>query len=213
MKYQILLTDCPWPYFNPKGNLSKYGGTPYKQIPLETLKQLPVPQIAAEDSLLFMWSTLPKLPEALEVMKAWKFRFTTIPFMWLKINPNGLCWTASKDYILDDVTVYQSDIILRGGIYSGLGSYTCGNQELVLMGKRGHPKRIVKNIKQTVIAPRGKHSHKPVEVRDRIVKLMGDVPRIELFATEKADGWDAIGGAIDGLDIHESLQQVIDKND
>lgn len=51
-----------------------------------------------------------------------------------------------------------------------------------------------------------KHSKKPSEIRDRIVELCGDIPRIELFAREKVDGWDCIGNEIDGRDIRDVLK-------
>lgn len=51
-----------------------------------------------------------------------------------------------------------------------------------------------------------KHSQKPSEIRDRIVELCGDLPRIELFAREKVDGWDCIGNEIDGRDIRDVLK-------
>ena len=177
------------------------GGTPYKQIPLEELKNLPIQQIADKDSILFMCATLPKLPEALETIKSWGFSYTTCPFVWVKLNPKGSL----------EVDKENNRTILNGGIYSGLGHWTCGNAELVLMGKKGAPKRINKSIKQIIIAPRAQHSRKPDEIRQRIVQLMGDVPRIELFATEIVEGWDSIGGAIDGMDIAESLQKIIEK--
>ena len=83
------------------------------------------------------------------------------------------------------------------GIYSGLGHWTNGNAELCLFAKRGKPKRQAKNIKQIVLSPRGRHSAKPLEVRDRIVSLIGDVPRIELFARQTAKGWDSWGNEIE----------------
>jgi N6-adenosine-specific RNA methylase IME4 len=208
MKYKIIYADPPWKYDNPKDHKAKYGGTPYKQIPLNELKQLPIADIAEKDSILFLWATLPKIIEALETMKAWGFRYTCCPFAWMKLNSTGHLeetWPETKK------KKAMPTLTLEGGLYSGIGHWTAGNTELVLMGKRGSLKRIRKDIKQTVIAPISWHSHKPDEVRQRIVQLMGDVPRIELFATESPEGWDAIGGAIDGLDISESLQKIIDK--
>ena len=201
MKYKAIYCDPPWSYFNKKNHDSSMGGTPYKQIPLEELKNLPIQQIADKDSILFMCATLPKLPEALETIKSWGFSYTTCPFVWVKLNPKGSL----------EVDKENNRTILNGGIYSGLGHWTCGNAELVLMGKKGAPKRINKSIKQIIIAPRTQHSRKPDEIRQRIVQLMGDVPRIELFATEIVEGWDSIGGAIDGMDIAESLQKIIEK--
>lgn len=63
----------------------------------------------------------------------------------------------------------------------------------VCLQKKGSPKRIHKNVKQIVISPRGRHSAKPPEVRERIVSLLGSIPRIELFARESAEGWDCWG--------------------
>jgi N6-adenosine-specific RNA methylase IME4 len=68
-----------------------------------------------------------------------------------------------------------------------------GNAEICLLATKGHPHRVSKSVKQVVLAPRGRHSQKPEEVRDRIVELMGDIPRIELFARSGAEGWDCWG--------------------
>jgi site-specific DNA-methyltransferase (adenine-specific) len=208
MKYSILYCDPPWEYENPKDHKSEYGGTPYKQISLKDLKKLPIKDLAEKDSILFLWATMPKLPEAIALMKSWNFRFTCVPFVWVKLNPKGEVEALD---LPEEKKKTMKTLVLHGGLYSGIGHWTAGNAEIVLMGKRGSLKRITKEIKQVVIAPRSHHSHKPSEVRERIVRLLGDVPRIELFATEKADGWDAIGGALDGMDITESLQKVIDK--
>lgn len=68
--------------------------------------------------------------------------------------------------------------------------------ELCLLGKKGKPKRIKNNIKQLIIFNRREHSRKPDEIRNRIVELMGDLPRIELFARERVEGWDSWGNEI-----------------
>ena len=82
------------------------------------------------------------------------------------------------------------------GIYSGLGYWANGNTELCLFGRKGNPKRVRKDIKQVVLAPVLEHSHKPPEIRERIVALMGDLPRIELFARQKVAGWDCWGNEV-----------------
>ncbi len=184
-KYKVIYADCPWPYNNPKGNNPSMGGITYPVMTMENIKGLPVRKIADKDCALFMWATMPKLPEAIDTIKAWGFTYTTCAFTWVKTNPKS------------------------GGIYSGLGHWTNGNAEPCLFAKIGKPKRIAKNVKQIVMAPVGEHSAKPPEVRDRIVKLMGNISRIELFAREKADGWDAVGNEIDGKDIRQALNDVI----
>ena len=183
--YKIILSDCPWPYNNPKGNNPAMGGITYPTMTVEDLKELPVAEIADKDCALFFWVTFPKLKEGLDVIEAWGFKYITCTFNWVKLNRKS------------------------GTLYSGLGHWTNGNAELCLFAKRGRPKRIAKNVKQIVEAPVGAHSAKPPEVRDRIVSLIGDLPRIELFAREKAPGWDAIGLDIDGQDIRDALSDLI----
>lgn len=65
--------------------------------------------------------------------------------------------------------------------------------ELCLLATKGHPHRVSKSVKQIVLAPRGRHSEKPSEVRDRIVQLIGDKDRIELFARQHVEKWDCYG--------------------
>lgn len=67
---------------------------------------------------------------------------------------------------------------------------------MCLLGVKGKNKRICNNVKQLVSAERTKHSKKPDEVRQRIVELMGDLPRIELFARNKTEGWDVWGNEV-----------------
>ena len=170
--YKIIYADPPWNYRNNKNNDPKCGGVTYPQMSLDAIKSLKVKEIADKDSILFLWVTMPKLDEVMEVIKAWGFKFKTCAFCWVKQNPKG------------------------DGIYSGLGHWTNGNAELCLLATKGHPKRVSKCVKQIVLSHRGRHSAKPAEVRDRIVELVGDLPRVELFARERVDGWDAWGNEV-----------------
>jgi len=89
--------------------------------------------------------------------------------------------------------------------------------ELCLLGIKGKIKPITNKISQVIIAPRGNHSAKPPEVRNKIVELFGDLPRIELFA-RKPDGelfenksfknWDCIGNEVDGKDIRQTIEEL-----
>lgn len=67
------------------------------------------------------------------------------------------------------------------GWFYGLGFWTRGNAEVCLLATRGHPKRQAANVHQFIISPIQEHSRKPEEAREKIVALMGDVPRVELF--------------------------------
>lgn len=78
----------------------------------------------------------------------------------------------------------------------GLGKYTISNAEYCLIARKGKYWRDSKNVQQIILAPKTIHSKKPNEIRDRIVKLCGDKPRIELFAREKTNGWDVWGNEV-----------------
>lgn len=172
-KYDIIYADPPWAYHDTLGGNAKMGAMPYPTMTQEELCAMPIYKIAKKDSVLFMWATMPKLQEALDTIKAWGFKYKTCAFCWVKQNPKS------------------------GGIYAGLGRWVQGNAELFLLATKGHPHRISKSVKQIVMAPRGRHSAKPAEVRDRIVSLMGeDTERIELFARNYADGWDCWGNEV-----------------
>lgn len=173
-KYDIIYADPPWAYHDTLGGNAKMGAMPYPTMTNEEICAMPIGnKIAKKDSILFMWATMPKLQEALDVIKAWGFKYKTCAFCWVKQNPKS------------------------GGIYAGLGRWVQGNAELCLLATKGHPHRISKSVKQIVMAPRGRHSAKPSEVRDRIVQLMGeDMDRIELFARDYADGWDCFGNEV-----------------
>jgi N6-adenosine-specific RNA methylase IME4 len=173
-KYKIIYADPPWKYANERDNDPAQGGMTYPTMTVAELSALKINDISDKDSTLFMWVTMPKLKEGLEVMEAWGFRYITCAFTWVKLNPKS------------------------GGIYSGMGHWTNGNAEICLLGKKGKgTPRVEKNVKQIVLAPRGKHSAKPPEVRDRIVRLVGDLPRVELFAREVASGWSNWGNEIE----------------
>jgi site-specific DNA-methyltransferase (adenine-specific) len=180
--YQIIYADCPWDYETK--NSPKFGGASYPTMTTEELKSIPVALIADKNCSLFFWATYPKLKEAIEVIEAWGFKYRTNAFTWIKTNRRA------------------------GTFYSGLGHWTNANSEICLFAKKGHPKRIAKDVKELIIAPLGRHSAKPPEVRDRIVKLMGDLPRIELFARERVPGWDALGNDVDGQDIRQSIYKI-----
>lgn len=130
---------------------------------------------SAENAALFLWTTAPMMKKALIVMDAWKFQYKTIAFTWVKTNP------------------------ISSGFFMGEGFYTRSNPEFLLLGIRGHMKRVKNNIRQLFIAPRQKHSKKPTGIKTLIVQLFGDLPRIELFARGWTEGWDAFGNEVENL--------------
>jgi site-specific DNA-methyltransferase (adenine-specific) len=75
------------------------------------------------------------------------------------------------------------------------------NAEIVLLGTKGAMTKHLKSrkVRQIVeaVRERGKHSKKPNEIREKIVEMFGDLPRIELFARERVSGWEAWGNEVE----------------
>ena len=94
-------------------------------------------------------------------------------------------------------------IVIMGGAM-GLGNWTRSNSEICLLATKGKPKRISGSVRSIVLSPLQQHSRKPAEIRDRIVELMGDLPRIELFAREAAPGWDVWGNEAPTPEVNDA---------
>lgn len=170
-KYSIIYADPPWKY---QGEMMNSSVTDhYGVADARDLSQLPVASIGADDAVLFMWVTMPKLNEFEQVMNAWGFIYKTCAFSWVKQNK------------------------VSEGYFMGQGRWTRANTELCLLGTRGSLGRISAAVRQLVVSPVREHSQKPDEVRDRIVQLVGDLPRIELFARTATPGWDVWGNEVD----------------
>ena len=145
----------------------------YPTMTVDDICRLTVADIAADNCVLFMWATFPNRMEAFDVIKAWGFEYKTVAFVWVKQNK-------------------KSD-----SLFWGMGYWTRANAEICLLATKGHPKRVGKAVHQVIISHIEEHSKKPAETRDRIVELVGDVPRVELFARQKTPGWDTWGNELE----------------
>lgn len=170
-KYNIIYADPPWKYNNRgvQGACEKH----HKTMSLPELERLPVGEIADANCALFLWATFPTLSDALRLIGAWGFAYKTVAFVWLKQNRKADSW------------------------FFGTGFWTRSNAEVCLLATKGHPKRVSAKVHQIIVSHIEQHSKKPDEARDRIVQLMGDLPRIELFARQSPDGWDVWGNEVE----------------
>lgn len=176
-KYQVIYADPPWSYRDKAKSGDRGASQKYRCMDLSDLMQLPVKSIAAENCVLFMWHVPPMPVEALKVIEAWGFKLKTMKgFTWHKLTRK------------------------KHSSFMGMGNWTRANTEDCLIAVRGNPKRISASVRQFVEAPIRAHSQKPDEVRDRIVELMGDLDRIELFAREMHPGWDCWGDELEKPD-------------
>jgi len=180
-KYQIIYADPPWKFNfrNRKGLSTDAKNNLYNTMSADDIMSLPVNTIANDNSMLFLWVMNSEIPLALDVMRAWGFNYITVAFTWVKTTKNTY--------------------------HFGGGNWTRSNPEQCLLGKKGKISRLSASVRNLIISPLREHSCKPDEVRDRIVQLMGDIPRIELFARQSTPSWDSLGDDIDGMDIRESL--------
>jgi N6-adenosine-specific RNA methylase IME4 len=173
-RYSILYADPPWSYYGDP-NKDQAAGKYYSCLPLGDLAMLRVETITAKPAVLFLWATCPKLLDAVRLMSAWGFHYRGVAYIWVKTTKAG-------------------GIIGGQGIRPSFVKPTC---ELVLVGstaKTGRPfPLLTEGQGQVVLASRGAHSEKPAVVRERIVELLGDRPRIELFARHRVPGWAAWG--------------------
>jgi N6-adenosine-specific RNA methylase IME4 len=175
MSYKLIYADPPWRYRDSANSGKRGAKHKYPVMKLEDLKRLPVWDLADEQCLLAMWH-VPTMPmEAVELCHAWGFRLMTMKgFTWHKIHAKS------------------------GKNCMGMGHLTRGNSEDMLFGVKGKLlERLDAGIIQHVTAPRGQHSEKPAVFRDLLTELVGDVPRIELFARQNIEGWDAWGNECD----------------
>ena len=173
-KYNIIYADPPWT-FKTYSNKGK-GRSPeqhYACMTIEDIKNLPIQNIADDDCILFIWVTFPLLREGLEVIQSWGFTYKTCAFNWVKRNKKSPSW------------------------FWGMGYWTRSNSELCLLATKGKPKKVSSSVHQVVDTHIEKHSKKPNVVKDRIVQLVGDLPRVELFARQPTEGWHIWGNEVD----------------
>jgi N6-adenosine-specific RNA methylase IME4 len=174
MEYEILYADPPWDYAGQTQHTDgafKEGKSAidhYNTMTLQQLKELNVKGILAKNALLFLWTSSPHLEQSIELMKAWGFEYKTIAFVWEKQKTNP-------------------------------GYYTLSQCEICIVGKKGKipTPRGTRNERQFLSQLRGKHSEKPLEIRERIVRMFPTQKKIELFAREKSEGWDVFGNEVE----------------
>lgn len=173
-KYNIIYADPPWEY-KESGSGNRVVSSHYPTMNIENIKKMPVEKISHTKSILFLWVTFPRLPQGLEVIKSWGFEYYGLGFDWVKLSKNG-----NPSY--------------------GMGYYTRQNTEICLIGVKKKPNRfkpLIRNVLSVIHEKRMEHSKKPDIIKKNIVDIIGDLPRIELFARKETEGWDSWGNEIE----------------
>jgi N6-adenosine-specific RNA methylase IME4 len=177
--YDVLYADPPWHYY---GESDKYGaaGKHYGLMSDADLAAMPVRAKCRDRAVLFMWATCPRLDAAVRLLGEWGFFYRGVAFVWVKTTRTG-------------------KVIHGQGVRP---TVTKPTTELVLVGstvRLGRPLPLLdESVGQVVMAPRSRHSEKPLEVRRRIERLFGpDALRLELFARgNTVEGWDRFGNEL-----------------
>lgn len=203
MRHSVILADPPWQYANRHdvrrdGKSARFGvgvAARYSRgvMRLADICSLPVRDVSAEDAYLFLWATWPTIPDALQVIEAWGYRYVTCAMIWAKRNLRSGTW------------------------FRGPGRYVPANSEPLLLGVRGKPITPATGWKPCQILdephPRreGKiiHSRKPASVHDSIERWAG--AGLELFATHSTSGWRCLGYDVTARDIREDLEEEAER--
>jgi len=216
-KFKVIYADPPWRFVtrSPKGRGRSPDGPVdrneqrknnparhYETMSLDDIKAMvtEIDKIADKDCVLLMWIVDPLLPEALDVIKAWGFKYKTVGFYWAKLRKAPLKKSRLQD--ADDE---------RKAFPMGTGYWTRANPEQCLLATRGNPKRISAGVQKLlamegqagihcIVSPRREHSRKPDEAYDRIEALCGPGPKLELFARNTRPGWASWGNQTDRFD-------------
>ena len=181
-KYNIIYADPAWNFGNRmyssnKNDQHREISRAYDVMNTKDIACINVKDVLADDAICFMWTTDAHIPDAIEVMKAWGFKYKTVAFIWQKKEKSGkqVCF---------------------------MGQWTMKNCEIVLLGTKGKMSKYLKSrkVRQLQEAPRERniHSRKPQLIRDKIVEMFGeDLPKLELFARIKTEGWDVWGNEVE----------------
>lgn len=175
-KYNIIYADPPWSFNSVKsgGSMKSGAAAKYQTMTLDQMKALDVPALCEKDCVLIMWYVSSQPQEALDLVKAWGFTLKNMnAFIWRKLSTNLIP-------------------------HFGMGYWTRAGAECALIAVRGKPKAECRSIRQVRDEVVGEHSEKPGIFRDDIVKLCGDLPRLEMFARTAPAGWDVFGNEVDG---------------
>lgn len=192
-KYELILCDPPWQFSNKKtgGSMKSGAETQYPTMSIDELKALDVNSIADDDCVLVMWYVGAMPQEAIDLVDSWGFTLK---------NMNGFVW--------EKLTVKNNN-------FFGMGFWTRAGTESAIIATKGKPKPISHSVRALgsyvcdddfILSSLSfvgryqvaKHSKKPDEFRDKCVELVGDVPRLEMFARQRSKGWDVFSNEVDG---------------
>lgn len=169
--FDLLMVDAAW-HFKAGGN--RGANQHYSVMSLEDIAALPVGDLAAPNSLLWLWATAPMLNQQITVIEKWGFTFKTSG-VWVKTTKHGK-------------------------IAFGTGYLLRNAHEPFLIGTKGAPK-VKRNVRSVIMGPVREHSRKPDEAFEAAERLMPDARRIEVFSRTNRPGWSAWGNELNTIPL------------
>jgi N6-adenosine-specific RNA methylase IME4 len=186
-KFAVIYADPAWAFKTyERDDAVPARRDPYRTMPMAQIRALPVAEVAAKDAHLFLWITGPLLAIGahIPVMRDWGFKPTAMGFTWVKLkashNPLQMRVVPTADHDL----------------FVGMGYTTRKNAEFCIIGRRGSPKRLARDVREVILSPVREHSRKPDDGYERIERYCPG-PRLELFARTQRPGWTAWGNQMD----------------
>jgi len=173
MKYDVIMADPPWEYkvYNAEKS-DRHVSHKYPLMSTEDICNLPIADLAAENCALFIWATWPNILDAFKVIDAWKFKYRTEAWTWVKANRSGF------------------------GHFMGMGHYTRANTEPCLLAVKGKMPVAAHDVLGLIYSPVREHSRKPDLQYSKIDRLYPNTKRLELFARKKHPKWDSWGNEV-----------------
>ena len=167
--YDAILADPPWRFaLRSRKNLVKAPDAHYSTMPLADIKALPVQDICKPDCLIFLWATAPMMPQALDLLTAWGFEYSTMG-AWPKTTKHGKA-------------------------AFGTGYRYRSSVEPWLVGTKGNPPLGLRNVRNRIDGTVREHSRKPDCQYAHVEALTPWADhRVELFSRTSVPGWDAWG--------------------
>lgn len=160
--YGVIYADPPWRYEHSETK-SRDIETQYPTMALDEICGLDIESMSAEDCVLYLWTTSPKVAESLQVVDAWGFNYRTC-MVWVKDKIGMGYWARQRHELL---------------LIATKGSPLTPDPSL-------RPDSVIES-------PRERHSQKPAQVRDMIAGLFPDMEMVELFQRSPTEGWEGWG--------------------
>ena len=204
--YELIYSDPPWSYRDSANSGNRGAIHKYDTLSLPELKVMrpEIDSIAYPDCALALWATAPMIREALALIEAWGFKYSTILMTWIKtVDTKKRVTEEARRQGFGEEIVFG--ILEAAGVQmvrprKGMGNWTRSNAEFLLLGTRGKVERINKGVGSVIITEPREHSRKPDEARDRLIELFGNVSALEMFSRASAPGWASWGLEVGKLD-------------